>query len=172
MRLTTIIIIISRTAKKLTTFLTIHMHKDKITIGDHTLPSLTIVRTRTTEEKIQRGAILGIVTITKNSTMTTEMVIPDTKGEEERLYRLKGILVATKMIEMLHKEWLEGAEVVLEVNKVLDLLTICLSMLLYLVDIEKVAILKINDSSATLPLTKNTVSSRNNARLNRLRKLI
>ena len=100
------------------------------------------------------------------------MVIPDTKGEEERLYRLKGILVATKMIELLRKEWLEGAEVVLEVNKVLDLLTICLSMLLYLVDIEKVAILKINDSSATLPLTKNTVSSRNNARLNRLRKLI
>lgn len=103
MRFTTIIIV-SHTAKNLTTFLTIHMHQDKITIGDHTLPSLTIVRTRTTEEKIQRGAILGIVTITKNSTMTTEMVIPDTKGEEERLYRLKGILVATKMIEMLHKE--------------------------------------------------------------------
>ena len=104
MRFTTILIIICHTAKKLTTFLTIHMHQDKITIGDHTPSSRTVVRTRTTEEKIQRGAILGIVAITKNSTMTTEMVIPDTKGVEERLYQLIGILVATRTIDLLRKE--------------------------------------------------------------------
>lgn len=100
------------------------------------------------------------------------MYIPDTKGEEECQYRLIDILVAIKTIDLLLKERFEGAEVVLKVNKVLDLPLICLSMLLFLDALKKVAILKINDSSAGQLLTKNTASSRDNAWLNRLRMLI
>jgi len=95
------------------------------------------------------------------------MLIPDTKGEEERHYRRIDILVATKTIDLLYKEQFEGEEVVLGVNKVLDLPLICLSMLLYRDDQEKVATLKIKDSSATPLLTKNIVSSRDSVKLNR-----